>query len=239
MAIREQLTLDTSKYRKELDNANRATIKYARKQERLHEQNKQSLQSIQTELRRLKAAREASNNPKAVRKYTDTIQKLEEQEQLVEKETERYCGRCQELVRTQSPRPAFQKMGKSAKRWIGGVSAGALSAAGEALRRISAEQIRFDQKMNESLAIMGDVSMRTRREMEETARSVSTDLDMAVDRAAESIPCLGWNELPIKHVNASPAGAWVCQSDVYMATAADLATAIAQVRLGLASARCR
>lgn len=234
MAIREELTLDTSRYRKELDNANRATIKYARKQERLHEQNKQSLKAIQTELRRLRAAREKSNNPQAVRKYTDTIEKLEKEQRQLRKETEKYSRAAQKS--SKQSQTTFQKIGKAAQKWIAGMAVAALLAMGEALRRISTEQARFDQKMNESLAIMGDVSLGMRNEMEKTARTVSEDLNIAVDKAAESYYFLASAGMDARQsIEAMPAVAEFAKAGMFdMATATDLATD-AQSALGLAS----
>ncbi|HEY7824808.1 MAG TPA: phage tail tape measure protein [Acidimicrobiia bacterium] len=94
----------------------------------------------------------------------------------------------------------------------------------------------FDDAMNESLAIMGNVSDAMRKDMSDAAREVAKTTRFSADDAAESYFFLASAGLDAAaSIEAMPAVAQFAQAGMFdMATATDLATD-AQSALGLAS----
>lgn len=131
------------------------------------------------------------------------------------------------------------KLGK-----VAGVAFGALKAAavagGAAVAAGTAVSIKsfadFDAALNESLAIMGDVSDMQRKEMSDAAREVAKTTKFSATQAAESYFFLASAGLDAEaSIAALPKVAAFAQAGMFdMATATDLATD-AQSALGLAS----
>ena len=118
-----------------------------------------------------------------------------------------------------------------------GKAAGAI--AGAAAVGIGAsvnEFAKFDGALNQSLAIMGDVSATMRGEMSDAAREVAKTTTFSAEQAAESFFFLASAGLNAEQsVAALPQVAAFAQAGMFdMATATDLATD-AQSALGLAS----
>ncbi|MBA0126435.1 phage tail tape measure protein [Haloechinothrix sp. YIM 98757] len=96
--------------------------------------------------------------------------------------------------------------------------------------------LQFDDAMNRSLAIMGEVSGPMRRKMESAAREVGKTTRMSASEAAESYFFLASAGLDAEQsIGAMPQVASFAQAGMFdMATATDLATD-AQSALGMAS----
>lgn len=75
---------------------------------------------------------------------------------------------------------------RSTKLWITALATGTVYAMRRALSGLTDEWERFDQALNESLAIMGDVSPLMRREMVDTARRLSRQLNMDAETLAKA-----------------------------------------------------
>lgn len=122
-----------------------------------------------------------------------------------------------------------------------GVAAGAIAAAataavaGIAVKSIQ-EFAKFDEQLNKSIAIMGDVSDVMRDDMAEAAREVARTTTFSADQAAESFFFLASAGLDAEQsIAAMPQVAKFAQAGMFdMALATDLATD-AQSALGLSS----
>lgn len=127
-----------------------------------------------------------------------------------------------------------QKVGQAMKYALGGLAVAGVFALQSALRKISGEQIAFNSKMTQSLAIMGEVNMATRQRMERTAREVARNLNISADKVAESYFFLASAGLDVEQqISALPAVAEFAKAGMFdLATATDLATD-AQSALGL------
>lgn len=118
----------------------------------------------------------------------------------------------------------------------GAAAVGGIAAVGAGLVKSAQEAATFGDKMNESLAIMGDVSDAMRDDMAEAAKEVGRTTRISADQAAESYFFLASAGLDAKEsVEALPQVAQFAQAGMFdMATATDLATD-AQSALGLTS----
>ena len=132
---------------------------------------------------------------------------------------------------------------KQAEKALGafGKAAGAVAAAataavaGIAIKSI-AEFAKFDEKLNQSIAIMGDVSDAMRNDMADAARTVAKETTFSADQAAESFFFLASAGLDAEAaIAAMPQVAKFAQAGMFdMALATDLATD-AQSALGMTS----
>jgi TP901 family phage tail tape measure protein len=119
---------------------------------------------------------------------------------------------------------------------VGGLAAAATAAVtGIAVKSIS-DFAKFDEKLNQSVAIMGDVSEAMRGDMADAARTVAKETTFSADQAAESFFFLASAGLDAEaSIAAMPQVAKFAQAGMFdMATATDLATD-AQSALGLGS----
>src|SRR6056297_1216746 len=121
-----------------------------------------------------------------------------------------------------------RQAGKAAGVLAGGVAVG----IGASVREFA----KFDEALNQSLAIMGDVTDTMRGEMSDAAREVAKTTTFSAEQAAESFFFLASAGLDAEQsVAALPQVAQFAQAGMFdMATATDLATD-AQSALGLAS----
>ena len=139
-------------------------------------------------------------------------------------------------------RGTFAKIGKSTdtlggkiaqfgKIAAGVAAAGAVAFATQGVRSF----IQFDDKMNQSLAIMGEVSGPMRKRMEDAARAVGKTTRFGADQAAEAYFFLASAGLDAEQsIGAMPQVAKFAQAGMFdLAQATDLATD-AQSALGLA-----
>jgi TP901 family phage tail tape measure protein len=132
------------------------------------------------------------------------------------------------------------KNAESALAGFGKIAAGVAAAATAAVAGIAIKSIqefaKFDEKLNQSLAIMGDVSEAMRGEMSDAAREVAKSTTFSADQAAESFFFLASAGLDAEAaVAAMPQVAKFAQAGMFdMALATDLATD-AQSALGLSS----
>jgi len=123
---------------------------------------------------------------------------------------------------------------------FGKIAAGIAAAATAAIGAIAVKSIKdfteFDSKLNQSIAIMGDVSEAMRGDMADAARQVAKETTFAADQAAESFFFLASAGLDAEaSIAAMPQVAKFAQAGMFdMATATDLATD-AQSALGLSS----
>ena len=123
---------------------------------------------------------------------------------------------------------------------FGKIAAGVAAAATAAVAGIAVKSIqefaKFDEQLNKSLAIMGDVSEAMRGEMSDAAREVAKSTTFSADQAAESFFFLASAGLDAEAaVAAMPQVAKFAQAGMFdMALATDLATD-AQSALGLSS----
>jgi TP901 family phage tail tape measure protein len=123
---------------------------------------------------------------------------------------------------------------------FGKIAAGVAAAATAAVAGIAVKSIqefaKFDEKLNQSLAIMGDVSEAMRGNMSDAAREVARTTTFSADQAAESFFFLASAGLDAEQsVAAMPQVAKFAQAGMFdMALATDLATD-AQSALGLSS----
>ncbi|HBQ61277.1 MAG TPA: hypothetical protein DD671_17085, partial [Balneolaceae bacterium] len=90
MAIREKIVIDAAQYMRGLSGAEKAAMKFARKQDRLFKQNEQTIQSLQVEITKLKRVRDASNSTESIKKYNKAISTLERKQGELVKETNKY-----------------------------------------------------------------------------------------------------------------------------------------------------
>ncbi len=132
-----------------------------------------------------------------------------------------------------------KKASSSLKRFggaVGKIAAAATAAvAGIAVAGVR-EFVKFDEALNKSTAIMGDVSDAMRKDMSDAAREVAKNTTFAADEAAEAFFFLASAGLDAEQqIAAMPQVAAFAQAGMFdMATATDLATD-AQSALGLAS----
>lgn len=123
---------------------------------------------------------------------------------------------------------------------LGKLAGATAAAATAAIAGIAVGSIKafagFDSKMNQSLAIMGDVSEAMRNDMSDAAREVAKTTTFSAEEAAESYFFLASAGLDAAaSIAAMPQVAKFAQAGMFdMATATDLATD-AQSALGLAS----
>lgn len=120
---------------------------------------------------------------------------------------------------------------------LGAASAGLVAFAGvKGLAGATQAFARFDQKMTESQAIMGDLTNTQMANMQQAAIDVSTVTDKSASEAAESFFFLASAGLDAEQsISALPQVAQFAQAGMFdMATATDLATD-AQSALGLTS----
>jgi TP901 family phage tail tape measure protein len=121
---------------------------------------------------------------------------------------------------------------------LGKVAAGIAAAATAAVVGIATASIKefakFDDKLNQSLAIMGDVSETMRGEMSDAARQVAKETTFSADQAAESFFFLASAGLDAASaVKSMPQVAKFAQAGMFdMARATDLLTD-AQSALGM------
>jgi TP901 family phage tail tape measure protein len=132
------------------------------------------------------------------------------------------------------------KAAEKALAGFGKVAAGVAAAATAAVAGIAVKSIqefaKFDEQLNKSLAIMGDVSEAMRGNMAEAAREVARTTTFSADQAAESFFFLASAGLDAEQaVAAMPQVAKFAQAGMFdMALATDLATD-AQSALGMSS----
>jgi TP901 family phage tail tape measure protein len=132
------------------------------------------------------------------------------------------------------------KNAESALAGFGKIAAGVAAAATAAVAGIAVKSIqefaKFDEQLNKSLAIMGDVSEAMRGNMSDAAREVARTTTFSADQAAESFFFLASAGLDAEQaVAAMPQVAKFAQAGMFdMALATDLATD-AQSALGLSS----
>lgn len=126
----------------------------------------------------------------------------------------------------------LQNFGKMAA----GIAAAATAAVGAIAVKSIQEFTKFDEKLNQSIAIMGDVSDAMRNDMAAAAREVATQTTFSADQAAESFFFLASAGLDAEQaIAAMPQVAKFAQAGMFdMALATDLATD-AQSALGLTS----
>ena len=122
---------------------------------------------------------------------------------------------------------------------FGGAATAAVGAASAAIGGLAAVSVRefakFDRALNQSLAIMGDVSDTMRTDLSEAAREVAKATTFSAEQAAESFYFLASAGLDAEaSISAMPQVAQFAQAGMFdMATATDLLTD-AQSALGLA-----
>jgi|GEM_PF-2127822 len=232
MSIRTDLELDITSYKSSLKEADRAAVKYARRQERNYQKQQKEMKAIETELRRLRSVREASNNPKAIRQYTAAIEKLEKEQEQLRKETQKYSSAVDKS--SKKTEGAFKRIGRSAKMWLAGTAAGAILTITSLVRDMGGEMMRFNEEMNKSLAIQGNVTMEQRNRMEQAAKEVARELNMATDKVAQGYFYLASAGLDVEEQIANlPKVAEFAKAGMFdLATATDLATD-AQSALGM------
>lgn len=132
------------------------------------------------------------------------------------------------------------KKGESSLKKFSKIAGGIAAAAGAAVAGIAVagvrEFVKFDEALNKSTAIMGDVSDALRTEMSDAARDVAKQTRFSAEEAAESYFFLASAGLDAEQqIAAMPQVAAFAQAGMFdMATATDLATD-AQSALGLAS----
>lgn len=130
------------------------------------------------------------------------------------------------------------KQAESAIGKVGKVAAGVAAAATAAIAGVATASIRafanFDDKLNQSIAIMGDVSDVMRNDMADAAREVAKTTTFSADQAAESFYFLASAGLDAEaSIAAMPSVAKFAQAGMFdMALATDLLTD-AQSALGL------
>src|SRR6056297_3556309 len=126
----------------------------------------------------------------------------------------------------------LDNLSRSAGKALGAVGV----AVGSGLALSVREFGKFDEAMNQSIAIMGDVSDTMRKDMSDAAREVAKNTTFSAEQAAESFFFLASAGLDAEQsVSAMPQVAAFAQAGMFdMATATDLATD-AQSALGLAS----
>src|SRR6056297_2218606 len=134
---------------------------------------------------------------------------------------------------------ALDKAGGKLKGF--GKIAGAIgAAAGAAIGGIAITSVKefakFDSALNQSLAIMGDVSQALQDDMANAAKEVAKTTSFSAEQAAESFYFLASAGLDAEaQIEAMPQVAKFAQAGMFdMATATDIATD-AQSALGLAS----
>lgn len=132
------------------------------------------------------------------------------------------------------------KKGEAGLKKFSKIAGGIATAATAAVAGIAVAGVRefakFDEALNKSTAIMGDVSDAMRDEMAQAARDVAKETRFAADEAAESFFFLASAGLDAEQqIAAMPQVAKFAQAGMFdMALATDLATD-AQSALGLAS----
>lgn len=130
------------------------------------------------------------------------------------------------------------KQAESAIGKVGKIAAGVAAAATAAIAGVATASIRafadFDDKLNQSIAIMGDVSDVMRNDMADAAREVAKTTTFSADQAAESFYFLASAGLDAEaSIAAMPSVAKFAQAGMFdMALATDLLTD-AQSALGL------
>ncbi len=127
---------------------------------------------------------------------------------------------------------SLRKFGKSAVAATGAAIAGVGAVGIQGVRSF----VEFDEQMNKSLAIMGDVSDTLRDDMAEAAREVGRTTRFGADQAAEAYFFLASAGLDAaQSVEAMPQVAQFAQAGMFdLATATDLLTD-AQSAMGLTS----
>lgn len=128
------------------------------------------------------------------------------------------------------------RVGRTAGLALGGAAVGAAAAMTRELAMSIKAFADFEQKMTQSLAIMGDVSSAMKGEMSDAAREVGRTTLFSASQAAEAYFFLASAGLDAKaSVEAMPQVAKFAQAGMFdLATATDLATD-AQSALGLKS----
>jgi TP901 family phage tail tape measure protein len=130
------------------------------------------------------------------------------------------------------------KQAESAIGKVGKVAAGVAAAATAAIAGVATASVaafaKFDDKLNQSIAIMGNVSDVMRNDMAEAAREVAKQTTFSADQAAESFFFLASAGLSAEaSIKAMPEVAKFAQAGMFdMALATDLLTD-AQSALGL------
>ncbi len=224
MAIREKIVLDTRDYIDGLNEVNRATLKHANKQKNLYKDASRQMQSMEADLKALKVARDNANDPRAIQRYNNAIKSLQSQYDKLDKETKEYKKSLRGLEKESTS--SFKKMAGSASLWIKGSLAGAFLYVSSVLRDVTQESIRFDEEINKSLAIQGNVTLEQRNRMVSAAKDVSRELNIATDQVAKGYFFLASAGLDVEQQIANlPVVSKFAKAGMFdLATATDLAT---------------
>lgn len=129
---------------------------------------------------------------------------------------------------------AFKRIGQAAHMFITGIAIGALYKLGQMFREVASEAKRSDAAFNKSFAIMGDLSETQKNRMIAAARETSKELNIELDKVAESYFFLASAGLDAEQqLKALPIVANFAKAGMFdMALATDLLTD-AQSSLGL------
>lgn len=124
----------------------------------------------------------------------------------------------------------------STRLWVAALATGAVYALQRVLRSTFSDLRAFDKALTESLAIMGDVPEHLQRQMAETARTISRDLNISATEAGKAFFYLASAGLDAEQsIAAFPTVAAFAKAGAFdLARATDLVTD-AQSALGLAS----
>src|SRR5665811_63911 len=129
---------------------------------------------------------------------------------------------------------AFKRIGQAAQMFIAGVAVAALYKLTQMFREVASEARRSDAAFNKSFAIMGDLSEGQKNKMIEAARETSKEINIELDKVAESYFFLASAGLDVEQqLKALPIVANFAKAGMFdMALATDLLTD-AQSALGL------
>jgi len=201
MAIREEIVLDYTRYKRDLNKVNSLTDRSGKEREKSYKKASRQMGALENDIRKLKQARDASNSTGSIQRYNKAIQSLEKEYNDLEQEVKQYGNAVQQSndKATKSTRKleteqgtvskGFAKMGASAKMWIGGAVMGVIFAAQQALRELSKEQLAFDKNFNESIAIQqtngASISVEQQEKMKRAARETSRELNISTDKVAK------------------------------------------------------
>lgn len=129
---------------------------------------------------------------------------------------------------------SFQKIGQSAKLWIAGAAAGAVLTLQRVFSSLRKEVLAADSQFTKSFAIQADLTEQQKQRMKRAAKEVSADLNLSLDKVAESYYFLASAGLDVEEQIANlPVVARFAKAGMFdLATATDLLTD-AQSALGL------
>lgn len=211
MAIREDIVLDPTKGIKGLDEMDRATVKYARKQKRLWKENQDSIDAIGDELRTLKRLRDTANDPRSVKRYNKAISRLENQQEELRQEAERY-GRAMRRS-SDDVKGGFRGIGESAKAWIAGAAVAAMYALQRGIQKVWDVTSRWQHSMAE-VSTLVDTSTVNMDGLSDGLQDIATEIEGT-----------NWNDLPKALYQTISAGVSASQSLDVVRTAAKSAVA--------------